>query len=115
MTEWRTPGESWKPLPLDLLQAEIDESVGQMSPKSHSLWDAMRISPEKWSLSPWGDLGGGFWVVAVKGNECVYFNDIEDGFNVSTFSRRGVIENYGCNQSKLCDAVHGMAERADTE
>ena len=48
-------------------------------------WSWVKISPGKWNLLPWGDECSGFWVVAVAGQECVYFNDIEDGFNISQY------------------------------
>ena len=64
-------------------------------------WSRIKISPEKWNLSPWGDEGGGFWVVAVMGQECVYFNDIEDGFNISQYKFFGRIDNYYCDQIEL--------------
>lgn len=51
--------------------------------------------------SPYGDLGGGFWVVAIIGRFVAWFNDIEDGFNVSRYSKYGVIGEYWCNQDEL--------------
>jgi len=52
-------------------------------------------------LPPWGDMGAGFWVVAIFGNTVIWFNDIEDGFNRSQYSRFGVIDAYLCNQDQL--------------
>ena len=48
-----------------------------------------------------GDLGGGFWVVAIIGQKCIYYNDIEDGFNESEFEETGQIGEYLTNQSEL--------------
>ena len=47
----------------------------------------MRCSELLWASHPYGDLGGGFWVVALLGETVVWFNDIEDGFNRSHFCR----------------------------
>ena len=65
------------------------------------LWGRIKVNPRKWQLPPWGDAGGGFWVVAVVGQQCVYYNDIEGGFNDSPYSLWGHIGEYGCNQTDL--------------
>ncbi len=64
-------------------------------------WERIRVRPVKWALPEIGDLGGGFWVVAVIGQKCIWFNDIEDGFNVSRFEDFGTISEYWCKQSEL--------------
>ncbi|MBV9850490.1 MAG: hypothetical protein JO250_12520 [Armatimonadetes bacterium] len=64
-------------------------------------WDRIKIPPEKWQLPPLGDEGGGFWVVAVVGQKCVWYNDIEEGFNISRASQFGQISRYSCNQTDL--------------
>ena len=57
--------------------------------------------PEKWREEPFGNQGHGFWVVALIGNNVIWFNDIEDGFNRSTFTEYGKINEYWCNQDQL--------------
>ncbi|MGI4792154.1 MAG: hypothetical protein ACRYFS_25300 [Janthinobacterium lividum] len=87
------------------LYAEIDEMIqsaqAQMKPEVKAFWERISIVPQKWQLPPWGDEGGGFWVVALLGQECIYFNDIEDGFNLGHFDTLGVIREYGSNQTEL--------------
>ena len=65
------------------------------------LWDAIRVEPEKWQQHPYGDAGGGFWVVALIGRTVIWYNDIEEGFNRSVYSEYGVIHDYWCNQDEL--------------
>jgi len=77
-----------------------------MSARERVLWNFIRVAPHKWKLSPWGDQGGGFCVVAIGGETCIYYNDIEDGFNVSQYTRHGEIPNYFCNQDELPWVVH---------
>ena len=63
-----------------------------------NFWRLIKLNtPEKWLNDPLGDLGGGFWVVAIVGDRGIYYNDIEDGFNVSTFTSWGEIDDYVCN------------------
>ena len=87
-----------------------------MSLAEMSLWIAIRIMPAKWELRPWGDDGGGFWVVAVFGGNCIYYNDIEEGFNISSFTVRcdggrliHRINDYFCKQDELHWIIHRMA------
>ena len=91
---------TWEPL----TRAELDELISQgdaaMDGPQRHFWRRIR-EPEKWSQSPWGDEGGGFWVVAVIGQRCIWYNDIEEGFNTSRLERFGTIAEYWCNQDEL--------------
>lgn len=95
----------WKPLSEDRLGAMIEEAELDMGRGCKRFWDYIKITPRKWRLSPWGDEGGGFWVVAVIGGICLYYNDIEDGFNRSPYKLFGHIDEYQCAQPDLLSAV----------
>jgi len=64
------------------------------------LWEFVRVSPTKWQQHPWGDEGGGFWVVGLFGNRALWYNDIELGFNASSYDQFGTISDYVCNQEQ---------------
>lgn len=78
-------------------------------------WDRIRIEPEKWQCSPWGDQDGGFWVVAVMSEAVVWYNDIENGFNTSPFTTRGTIGAYRCNQTSLSELLATLPEAVAAE
>ena len=40
-------------------------------------------------------------MVAIFGNAIVFYNDIEEGFNVSTYQTYGHISEYWCEQTEL--------------
>ena len=101
----------WKPLSEDKLANMIEEAEWLMSPSCRSFWAYVKIKPQKWRLSPWGDEGGGFWLVAVIGNTCVYYNDIEEGFNFSLYHSFGQIDEYACNQSNLFETINYFHQR----
>ena len=100
----------WEPISEDALLSLIASAEAAMQPPVRAFWERVRVRPVKWALPPWGDEGGGFWVVAVVGQECVWYNDIEDGFNVSRFEAFGRIADYWCNQSELHHCVAGYFE-----
>lgn len=91
----------WSPIPLDELRGLIRQSEAEMDATERLLWGLVAIPPEKWALSPWGDLGGGFWAVGLIGRQVIWYNDIEHGFNVSHYEAVGVISQYWCNQDEL--------------
>jgi hypothetical protein len=102
----------WKPISEADLARIVDDETPRYNPVAERLWDAIRIPPRKWQLHPWGDLGGGFWVVAIYGRNVVWYNDIEEGFNTSPWSTPGVIDAYFCDQAhlrrviaSLCDSI----------
>lgn len=102
---------TWKPLSQTALEGLIEVAEYAMEPEALALWELIRVPPEKWQLSPWGDLGGGFWVVAVLGKKCLWYNDIEDGFNLSPFEEWGCIAKYWCNQTTLSELMHSYFDQ----
>lgn len=91
----------WQPTSEAEIWDEMNAAWDRMNIPQRRLWQAIRINPEKWQLHPWGDAGGGFWVVGVIGNIVVWYNDIEGGFNRSRYKRYGSLEQYFCNQDEL--------------
>src|SRR5690348_232726 len=91
----------WEPISRVDLLGRLSQGRSAMSEPSRRLWEAIRIAPEKWQLHPYGDPGGGFWVVALIGRTVIWYNDIEDGFNRSIYSKYGTIDDYWCNQDEL--------------
>ena len=91
----------WEPISLAQLLELVGEAEREMAPAERRLWHLARVTPAKWQLSPWGDQGGGFWVVGVVGQAAIWFNDIEYGFNVSPYSQPGTLNAYGCDQGSL--------------
>lgn len=60
-----------------------------------------------------GKDGGGFWVVAILGKSVIYYNDIEEGYNLSTFIDYGKIENYNCSQMELHEMIESLFYEID--
>ena len=76
-----------------------------------NFWYLIKLKkPEKWVNHPMSDMGGGCWVVGIIGNRCLYYNDIEDGFNVSRFKSWGEIDDYYCNQLKLEELIMSIVD-----
>ena len=63
----------WEPFTEHELSKEIVRGLAEMTPAQRLLWDAIKIRPTKWQLSPWGDEGDGFWVVAILGSSVIWY------------------------------------------
>jgi hypothetical protein len=103
----------WEPVEREQILRDIDfcENFLHNSPERLRFWEYIRITPEKWIEKTMGDLGGGFWVVAILGKSVIYYNDIEEGFNMSSFTNYGEIDEYSSAQLEL----HEMIESLFTE
>jgi hypothetical protein len=98
----------WNPITLEELNSEISISESELRSEEYNLWKLIRISPEKWQESDYGDEGGGFWAVGLFGKQVIWYNDIEDGFNISDFSTYGTIDQYWCNQDELFHVIYRL-------
>jgi hypothetical protein len=103
----------WKPITRESLDELIAKELVEATAEDRALFVRTAVAPVKWQLSPWGDMGGGFWVVAVMEDRVLWYNDIEDGFNVSRFAIAGTIPSteYWCNQDELRWALPALAGR----
>jgi len=104
----------WQPISEVAIWDKLNASLDRMGTRQKKLWEAIKIVPVKWSQTPYGDLGGGFWAVGILGQTVLWFNDIEDGFNYSSYSHYGIIDDYYCNQSELEEAVQRLLNLIDT-
>jgi hypothetical protein len=70
-----------------------------------ALWEACRISPRIAPLRRYGKVEHVF-VVAERSGEAIYWEDVEEGFNVSPIGTSGEILEHWCNQDTLAWALN---------
>src|SRR6476660_8959022 len=90
----------------EALRALLERELVGCSYGARQFFATVAFDPVRWNQSPCGDETGGFWAVAAKGDRVLWYNHIEEGFNVSRFDNRGEIprNEYWCNQDNLCTA-----------
>ena len=100
----------WQPLLLTELREMISRDLAECPDELRAYFDSVAFEPAKWRQTPYGDEGGGFWAVAADENRVLWYNDIEEGFNVSVFTTWGTIPDgeYWCNQDELKYALPGL-------
>jgi len=101
----------WEPISLEDLRNLILSGELDLNNEQKNFWDIIKIEPEKWQEKEYGNDGNGFWVVGLLGREVIWYNDIEEGFNVSKYIKYGEIEDYACSQVELNWSVIGLMER----
>lgn len=105
---------TWTPITL----AELNRLIAAQLPEAHSapfrLWTMIRIAPEKWAEPTCGNEGGGFWAVALVGRNVVWYNDIEEGFNISPFTTAGTIDGCGYEEYELHHVLQQLAGFIDS-
>ncbi len=62
----------------------------------------------------YGNEGAGFWVVAIFGKQCIWYNDIEEGFNISPYTTYGKIDEYWCNKDEISWIVYRLLNSSIT-
>jgi len=100
---FRERSMTWEPTTREEIDARIVEELAECSPDLRAYFNRVRIVPEKWKQSPYGDRGGGFWVGACDEKRVLWWNEIEEGWNVSDYMTHGTIpaDQYWCNQDPL--------------
>ena len=89
---------TWSPISDKQPLTFIEQGTPSLSEEEYRFFEMIKIPLQKWQLPPWGDQGGGFWVLGVFGSIVLWYNDIEEGFNFSFYSVTGQIGKYWCNQ-----------------
>jgi hypothetical protein len=92
---------SWTPIILKDLYEFINLTENELNGELLNFWNLIKVEPKKWSEGEYGSKGGGFWVVAVCGSRAIWYNDIEEGFNITTYTTYGKLDEYYCNQEEL--------------
>ena len=91
----------WKPITLSELWDQIYKTETDLNGNLWNFWQLIKIDPVKWEEKTHGKEGDGFWVIAICGTKIIWYNDIEEGFNISNYKIYGHIAEYWCNQDEI--------------
>ena len=85
---------------ISVAERELAEPDG----RAIRLWNRIKIPASCWSQSQY-PIDSTFWVIAVMGNRCLYFNHVEGGWGWGQYQERGRIESYHCQQDEIQHVV----------
>lgn len=90
----------WTPISLQELNNIIETSVTFMDTEVLSFWNSIKIIPEKRQTSYYSK-DDYFWIVGKTKKHLIYYNDIEEGFNISKNNNSHEIEIVSAEQDEL--------------
>lgn len=69
-----------------------------------TLWNLIAIEPVRWRCDQYEEAEDP-WVIAVMGERCIYYNEVEEGWGWGGFSSWGVISAYHWEQYEIPQVV----------
>lgn len=102
----------WINFPKKDLMLELYLGEQNMADEIDQFWNQIKISPEIWKCTD--VIEDNFWVVALHLNDVIWYNDIEEGFNVSRFKIKGQILEYTASKHELSFAVKALKNRIES-
>ena len=78
----------------------IAQQLEECSPALRTIFETYQVAPFSAPIERYGKLETVF-VVARKDAEVMYYEDVEEGFNVSPISPEGTILEHWCSQDEL--------------
>ncbi|MBL8018699.1 MAG: hypothetical protein JNM27_03460 [Leptospirales bacterium] len=90
---------------IDSLLTEIRSAEPTLRGEHKHIWELISIFPARWRISAFPVTDEEAWVVGIFGERVLWYNDIEEGFNISRYSEFGTIDEYWANQDGLPEAL----------
>ena len=92
--------EAWEPISATELEELVNKQLNDCGPELIAVFERYKVNPFRAPIDRYGREEHVF-VVARKGDEVMYFEDVEDGFNLSPISTDGKILEHWCNHDDL--------------
>jgi hypothetical protein len=96
---------AWKPATVEEVQKIVQNDLTHCSDEQIALFEKCKIAPTTFPIVRYGRLET-VVVIAQKGQEVMYWEDVEEGFNISPLSSDRQIREHWCNQDELGFALN---------
>ena len=96
--------DTWQPITVAELEAIVAKQLGDCLPQQQAAFAKYRVPFYPVALARFGAIESAL-VVAALPRGLLYFEDVEEGFEVGIPDAEGVLPNQGCNQLELCHAL----------
>ena len=98
---------NWEPITQTELEREIEIQLAELSPEQRAFFQSILVPLRAVPIVRWGELEKVFVVAEFK-EVVVFYEDIEEGFEIATLNESGVISEYGSSQFKLLHVVNQL-------
>jgi hypothetical protein len=99
----------WKSATVEAVNKIVQKDLTACDAKQKAAFDRYSVEPHPAPILRYGQIETVI-VVARKGNEVVYWEDVEEGFNTSPVDDEGRIVEHWCNQDTLGIALNRWVE-----
>ena len=97
--------DDWKPATIEEVNQIVVRDLNQCDAEQLAVFEKYRVAPFSAPIERYGDAGS-VVVVARNGDQVIYYEDVEEGFNVSPISPGGRVLEHWCNQDELGFALN---------
>ena len=105
-----TTMDTWKAITKDELEALIELQLNDCSIDQKKAFEKYRVPLRPASIVRYG-MTEQVFIVAQNGDEVMYYEDVEDGFNFSPLDSEGQIAQHWCNKDEIKFALwHWMGK-----
>jgi hypothetical protein len=101
--------DEWQPATVEYVKQLVENDLQHCDETQLALFKKVAVEPYRAPLTRYGTINT-VVVVARNGNEVIYYEDEEEGFNVSPISPDGTILEHWCNQDELKFALNYWIE-----
>lgn len=103
----------WRPATIPEVKKILEADLAKCDDQQRAAYRQYSVEPHVAPLARYGKLEE-VVVVAEKSGQAIYWEDIEEGFNVSPLGPDGMILEHRCNQDELGHALNRWIEGRDS-
>jgi hypothetical protein len=103
------PSDDWQPATVEDVKIIVQEDLASCDPEQKAAFTRYKVEPYPAQILRYGRLES-VVVVARRGEEAIYWEDVEAGFNISPVGTDGRILEHWCNQDELGFALNAWIE-----
>ena len=99
----------WKPATVEAVNEKVQKDLAACDAEQKAIFHRYFVEPHTTPILRYGRIETVI-VVARRGSEVVYWEDVEEGFNTSPVNDEGTIVEHWCNQDTLGMALNRWIE-----
>jgi hypothetical protein len=99
----------WKPPTVEAVKKIIQDDLPACDDEQIAAFEKYAVEPYLAPILRYGKLES-VVIVARRGAEVIYWEDVEEGFNLSLVAPDGRILEHWCNQDDLCCALNAWID-----
>ena len=101
---------SWKPITKEELERELEAQCDDLSPEEMRYFSSIRVPLESVKIDRNGSIEN-VYIVARQQQIVIFYEDVEEGFEITKLNSQGVIDEYGANQFTIRHVINQLRAR----